>query len=482
MTVDGGGLMDGSSRGRLLLVEDDAAQRRTLAGFLRKRGYDVVEAASAAEAGEAAAPDGIDVLLTDLRLGGPDGIALLTGLRAAAPHVQGIVLTAYGTVEDAVRAMRAGAYDFVAKPVDLARLEVLVEKALEKAALARENRSLREAVQEADAFTGLVGTSRALADVKALVRKVAPTRASVLVLGESGTGKEVVARAIHQLSSRRDGPFVTLNCAVLSESLIESELFGHERGAFTGAAGQKKGRFELAKGGTLFLDEVGDIPLGVQVKLLTVLQTGRFERVGGTQPLEADARVIAATHRDLEQLIAAGRFRGDLYYRLNVVTVRTPPLRERPDDLRPLIAHFLRKHADLSATGIVGVGDEALAALARYAFPGNVRELENLVERALVLAEGPLLGPADFPVEGAGPAAPAGGQGLEDRLAEIERGLLLDALTRHAGNQSAAARELGLSERAVRYKLRKHGLPTALDAFVETSTKTSSSGPGAGGA
>ncbi len=467
--------MESSEKGRLLLVEDDPAQRRTLAGFLRKRGYAVTEAASAADAEQAAAGAGIDVLLTDLRLGGPDGIELLTRLRQAEPHVQGIVLTAYGGVEDAVRAMRAGAYDFVAKPIDLSRLEVLVEKALEKATLSRENRSLREAVDAADAFAGLVGEGPALAAVKALVRKVAPSRASVLVQGESGTGKEVVARALHRLSSRRDGPFVTLNCAVLSEALIESELFGHERGAFTGATALKKGRFELAKGGTLFLDEVGDIPPSVQVKLLTVLQTGRFERVGGTESLETDARVVAATHRDLEQRIATGQFRGDLFYRLNVVTLRLPPLRERPEDLRPLVLHFLRKHADLSTVGVAGVSDEALAVLARHGFPGNVRELENLVERALVLADEPVLGPADFAVGAAAAAPVSGRRGLEDQVAEVERRLLGEALARHGGNQSAAARDLGLSERAVRYKLRKHGLVSALDADVETSTKTSSS-------
>jgi DNA-binding NtrC family response regulator len=453
---------EAAAKARLLLVEDDANQRRLLAGFLRKAGYRVDEAGSAAEAVERAAAGEVDLLITDLRLGGPDGIALLQELRRDHPDLQAIVMTAYGTVEDAVRSMRAGAYDFLPKPVVLDRLEALIAKALEKVGLSRENRALRTAVRAADAFADLVGNGPAVRQVKDVTMKVAPTRASVLILGESGTGKEVVARAIHRLSARRDGPFVTLNCAVLSETLVESELFGHERGAFTGAAVQRKGRFELAKGGTLFLDEVGDIPPAVQVKLLNVLQTGRFERVGGTQVLESDARVIAATHRDLETRIATGEFRADLFYRLNVVTLRMPPLRERPEDLPALVDHFLRKHADLSATGIAGISPAALDLLAQQAFPGNVRELENQIEHALVMAAGPVLEAGDFPVTVAvigpgGSEAPPGG-GLEAQVARLERDLILRALERNGGNRSAAARELGLGERAVRYKMQKLGL------------------------
>jgi two-component system NtrC family response regulator len=454
--------MERSGSARLMVVEDDLGQRRMLSGFLRKAGHDVLEAGSADEAVRLARENDVDLLITDLRLGGPDGIELLQTLRRDHPDVQAIVVTAFGTVADAVRAMRAGAYDFVAKPVDLDRVQALVDKALEKVALARENRSLRREVAVADAFAEWVGGGPAAREVKALAAKVAPTRASVLILGESGTGKEVVARAIHRLSSRRDGPFVTLNCSVLNESLIESELFGHERGAFTGAVGQKTGRFELANGGTLFLDEVGDIPPSVQVKLLNVLQTGRFERVGGTRSLETDARVIAATHRDLAGRIASGEFRADLYYRLNVVTLRMPALRERVEDIPALVAHFLRKHADLAPVGVAGASDGALAALARLPFPGNIRELENLVERALVLSSGPMLEAADFPA-GADAAAGAtdaalSGDGLEAQVARLEHDLIARALARHDGNQSAAARELGLTERAVRYKMRKLGM------------------------
>lgn len=447
---------------RLLVVEDDLGQRKMLSGFLRKAGHEVIEAGSADEAVRLARDREIDLLITDLRLGGPDGVALLEALRSERPDIQGIVVTAFGTVADAVRAMRAGAYDFVSKPVDLERLGALVEKALERVVLSRENRSLRREVEVSDAFTDWVGDGPATREVKALAARVAPSRASVLILGESGTGKEVVARAIHRLSGRRDGPFVTLNCAVLSETLIESELFGHERGAFTGAVGQKPGRFELAKGGTLFLDEVGDIPPSVQVKLLNVLQTGRFERVGGTRSLETDARVIAATHRDLAGRIASGAFRADLYYRLNVVTLHMPALRERTEDIPALVAHFLRKHADLAPAGVVGASEGALAALASHTFPGNIRELENLVERAMVLASGPTLEVDDFPLADVAargvPNLDRSGSGLEAQVARLEHDQITRALKRHGGNQSAAARELGLTERAVRYKMRKLGI------------------------
>jgi len=453
-----------SIRATILLVEDDAPQRRTLGGFLRKRGYAVLEAASAAEAEVQAGAHGVDLLITDLRLGGPDGVAVLRALRARHPDLQGIVLTAYGTVDDAVRAMRAGAYDFMAKPPDLDRLEALIEKALERVLMARENRGLSEAVASSGAFAELVGESAAMREAKQLGAKVAASRASVLILGESGTGKEVLARAIHLASPRRLRPLVSVNCAALPETLIESELFGHEKGAFTGAALARKGRFEVADGGTLFLDEVGDIPPAVQVKLLRVLQAGTFERLGGTERHEVDVRVIAATHRDLGALIREGRFREDLYYRLNVVAITLGPLRERPEDIPLLCDHFVRKHAALAGRRIVGLEPAVLERLQRWPFPGNVRELENWIERAVVLAEGETLTAGDFPPQlfedpggGAAASSPAPG-GLEDQVAELETTLIRAALERNRGNQSAAARDLKLTERAIRYKMRKHGL------------------------
>ena len=444
----------------LLLVEDDRPQRQTLAGFLRKQGYQVLEAGSAAEAEDLVGSGDVDLLLTDLRLGGMDGVTLLERLRRRLPHLQALVFTAYGTIDDAVRAMRAGAYDFLQKPLDLERLQVLVEKALEKVELQRENRSLRELARAAGAFSELVGDSEALRRIKELALKLSATRATVLILGESGTGKEVLARTIHRHSSRRDRPFVVLNCAALPESLVEAELFGHEKGAFTGATGEKKGRFELADGGTLFLDEVGDIPLPVQVKLLGFLQSACFERVGGTSTIQVDVRLIAATHRDLREFMGQGRFREDLYYRINVVSVTMPPLREHREDIPLLVNHFLRKHRDLAPRPVESVAPEVLQRLSAYEFPGNVRELENMVERALALAEGSVLEADDFPLPGGrgGAAAPGDPGNLEQQVARLEIDLINAALRRHGGNKSAAARELGLSERAIRYKMKKYSL------------------------
>jgi two-component system NtrC family response regulator len=411
----------------ILLVEDDDPQRKTLSGFLRKRGYTVLEAASAGQAEQEAEKNAVDLLLTDLRLGGPDGITLLETLKGRHPDLQALVLTAFGTVEDAVRAMRAGAYDFLAKPVDLDRLEALVEKALERVRLARENRSLREVVKSSDVFSELVGGSESMRQVKELAVKVAPSNASVLILGESGTGKEVLARAVHRSSERRGKPFMVINCAAMP---------------------------------TLFLDEIGDIPLPVQVKLLNVLQSGQFQRVGGTKTIEVDVRLITATHRHLEKAIQEGTFREDLFYRLNVVSVTMPPLRDRPGDIPLLVDHFIRKHADLSSVGVDSAAPEVLGKLAAWPFPGNVRELENLIERAVVLAEGSELKLDDFPPQigqGAQPA-PAGEQGLEEQVARLEISLIREALQKNGGNKSAAARDLGLSERAIRYKMKKYSL------------------------
>ncbi|MCP4600114.1 MAG: sigma-54-dependent Fis family transcriptional regulator [Proteobacteria bacterium] len=447
---------------RILLVEDDVPQRKTLAGFLTKRGYEVIEAGSAMQAESEAKKNDLDLLMTDLRLGGPDGIELLYTLKRRHPEIEALVLTAYGTVDDAVRAMRAGAYDFLTKPVDLNRLEALVEKALERVSLTRENRGLREVVKSSGMFSDLVGESDAMKQVKELALKVAPSRASSLVLGESGTGKEVLARAMHRASPRREKPFMTVNCAALSQTLVESELFGHEKGAFTGATGTKKGRFELAHGGTLFLDEIGDIPLATQVKLLGVIQSGCFERVGGTEKLEVDVRIISATHRDLEAQISDGSFREDLYYRLNVVTIVLPPLRNRTEDIPLLVDHFLSKHADLSNMGEVRVEAQVLDRLVTCSFPGNVRQLENWIERAIVLADEPQLTKDDFPIQLFSPQTQSSLKdrkgGLEDQVAHLEITLIKEALRNHNGNKSAAARELELTERAIRYKITKYAI------------------------
>lgn len=451
-------------KGTILLVEDDVPQRTTLSGFLSKKGYAVIEAGSAAKAQQIVHEHKIDLMLTDLRLGGPDGIELLNRLRKVDPDLQAIVITAYGTVKDAVRAMRAGAYDFVSKPVDLDRLEALIEKSLERINLSRENRDLRAILESSGAINSLIGESPAMRKVKELALKVAPSRASVLILGESGTGKEVLARSIHLASPRRSKPFITVNCAALPESLIESELFGHEKGAFTGATIQKKGRFELADQGTIFLDEVGEIPLQIQVKLLNVLQSSTFERVGGTQTLRSDVRVIAATNRDLQVGFREGGFREDLFYRLNVISITMPPLRERSEDIPILVKFFLNKLTDISGRRIVSVDSEVMTKLQTYPFPGNVRELENWIERAVVLADGDRLTHEDFPAQLLGGQETAtriqasDSQGLEGQLASLEIALIKQALQKHYGNQSAAARELKITERSIRYKMKKHGL------------------------
>ena len=385
--------------GTILLVEDDEPQRKTLARFLEHLGYQVLEAHDAASANHVAEDESVTLLLTDLRLGGPDGIALLDDLKGNHPDLQALVMTAYGTVDEAVRAMKAGAYDFIPKPLDLEHLEALLQKASERFHLAQENRCLRKMVESGSTFDKLVGQSRPMQKVKQLAKKVSASRASLLLLGESGTGKEVLARAIHRASPRREKPFVTLNCAVLSETLIESELFGHEKGAFTGANNQKKGRFELAHTGTLFLDEVGDIPLALQVKLLNFLQSGEFERVGSTLTLSVDVRIIAATHRDLRRQIQEGTFREDLFYRLNVVSIRLPPLRERMEDIALLTQHFVDKHADLSNGQAIAVDPRVFDRLAQESFRGNVRQLENWVERAIVLSDQVQLTLGDFPFQ-----------------------------------------------------------------------------------
>jgi len=456
------------SSSTLLLVEDDPAQRMILGGFLRKAGYEVLEAESADAAVKVATRAQVDLLVTDLRLGGQDGVSLLGRLRQEHHGLEAIVLTAYGSVEDAVRAMRAGAFDFLAKPVDLDHLEARVCKALERVRLSSENADLREALAAGEAFEDLIGDSPAMREVRALAARVAKSRASIMISGESGTGKGLLARAIHRASDRQDRPFVAVNLAALPEGLIEAELFGHAAGAFTGAQTAKAGRFERADGGTLFLDELGDVPLATQVKLLEVIQSGTFERVGETTPRMTDVRIITATHRDLPARIQEGRFREDLFYRLNVVELRMPALRERPEDLPLLAARLLAKHRDLGPGVPQEIAPAVMQALRGWPFPGNVRELENWLERALVLAEGPVLTAEDFPpqlfgaparTQTSGPVAPAIlHRPLDVQVAELETSLLKEALAAHGGNKSAAARALGLSERTMRYKLNKYEL------------------------
>jgi DNA-binding NtrC family response regulator len=453
----------------ILIVEDNAPLREAYVAVLRAARHEVREAASAEEALQSGTAPLPEVLVTDLKLPGMDGLGLLREVKGRDPLVEVLVLTAYGTVETAVEAMRAGAFDFLTKPVRMDQLEAKVAAAhrarADRLALRRE-RERREYLEEeigASFNAGrIIGRSRPMLDLFARLEKVARTDSSVLITGESGTGKELVARAIHMQSRRRDGPFVRVNCGALPEGVLESELFGHERGAFTGALRQRRGRFELAEEGTLFLDEIADIGPAVQVRLLQVLQEREFERVGGEETVHVDVRVVAATNRDLREEVAAGRFREDLFYRLFVIPIHLPPLRERREDIPLLVEHFVRRLCEALGRPPVAVGEGALRQLTLYAWPGNVRELENALERAIVLCEGDTLTEADLPfLERAGGGRlefPAGIVPLEEALDRLERTLLERALEQTGGVKAEAARLLAVKPSALYYKLEKHGL------------------------
>jgi two-component system NtrC family response regulator len=447
---------------RVLIVDDEAAQLELVGGFLQKRGFDVALAPDGRAALEAFAREPFDLVLTDQKMPGLSGLELLDAIRARNPETAVIVMTAYGTVEMAVAAIKAGAADYLTKPLNLDELLHRLHQVRERQRLLTENRDLRQALAERHRVEGIIGEGGRMQEVLSLVRRAAPSDATVLIRGESGTGKELIAKAIHHASPRAAGPLVRVNCAALPETLLESELFGHERGAFTGAVASRKGRFEAADGGTLFLDEIGDLPPHLQVKLLRVLQEREIERLGSSRPVPVDVRVLAATHRDLEARVRAGSFRDDLYYRINVVTITLPPLRERREDIPLLVDHFLAAFARKNGKSIRGLTREARDALLRYDYPGNVRELENVIERAVVLARDDVIGIGDLPLVLADPGAEdgerSGRRGLPAAVEGLERRMLQDALGRADGVQTAAAELLGISERVLRYKLRKYGL------------------------
>jgi two-component system response regulator HydG len=456
---------------RLLVADDNDAMRDGMALTLSRAGHEVLAVKGGADCLAAYARRPADVVVTDLRMVPVDGLEVVRRLRERDPDATVIVVSAHGTIASAVEAMRAGATDFIEKPFAPEVLRARVEKAAE---IARERRGARTDRGRAEAMdadrarerdpSGIVGASEPMRRVLEQVRRVAATDATVLVLGESGTGKELVARALHAGSQRAGGPFVSISCAAVPETLLESELFGHERGAFTGAVRRKLGRFELASGGTLFLDEVGELTPAVQVKLLRVLQERRFERVGGEETVEADVRVVSATNRDLAAMVKAGAFREDLYYRLAVVPLTLPPLRERPGDVEALAAHFLEKLGPRAGRRVQGFTPEALELLRRHRWPGNVRELENVVEQALVFAEGALVRPEELPdgLRQAPPAPalplPTGDRSLTDVLEELERQLVLAAYEKARGVKAEAARLLGVKPSALAYKLEKYGI------------------------
>jgi len=444
---------------RILVVDDEPAQRELVSGFLRKHSFDVVEAGGGREAVARFKQEPFDLVLTDQRMPDLSGLEVLEAVRSASPETAVVIMTAYGTIETAVGAIKAGAADYLTKPLNLDELLHRVHRVRERHRLVTENRELREALTERHRVEGIIGDSGQMQEVLSLVRRVAPSDATVLIRGESGTGKELIARALHYASPRAAGPLVKVNCAALAESLLEAELFGHEKGAFTGAVASRKGRFELADGGSLFLDEIGDLPAHLQVKLLRVLQEREFERVGSSRPIKVDVRLLAATHRNLEALVREGRFRDDLYYRINVVTIMLPPLRERREDLPPLIEHFLRVFAEKNGKIVRGLTREAREALLRYDYPGNIRELENLMERAVVLTRDEVIGTEDLPLALETPASDSGdAAGLVAAVEGLERRMIREALAKADGTQTRAAELLGISERVLRYKLKKYGL------------------------
>lgn len=438
----------------LLVVDDEASIRESLAGWLEKDGYKVDTAASGAEALQKMAEKYYDIALIDVKMPEMDGLTLLKKLKEAGYETAVIIMTAYGAIEDAVTAMKLGAYDYLLKPFDLEEISLTINKLVEMQSLARENLILRDRVAKISRFENLIGQSPPMLKLYEMIKDVAATDATVLITGETGTGKELVARAIHAQSPRRYGPFIAVNCGAFTEHLLESELFGHEKGAFTDAKYTKKGRLELAHGGTLFLDEIGDISMKMQIDLLRVLETHEFTRVGGTIPIRSDFRVIAATHQDLEQAIAARTFRRDLYYRLNVFHIQVPPLRERREDIPLLAEHFLRRYAAETNKKIGGIHPEAMQMLLQYDWPGNVRELENIIERAVVLCKGSQIRKEDLPPLTKEGVPPAAGLSLE----EMEKEHISRVLKSVEGNISRAAKILAINRTTLYHKLKKYGL------------------------
>ncbi len=447
---------------RILIADDEKNIRSGLSRALEMDGYEVFSAEDGQAALKVLLREDIDLIISDLRMPRMTGEELLRRVTSAYPAVPVIILTGHGTVDNAVQAMRDGAYDFITKPVNLERLGLLVKRALGRRELARKQQELQAEVRRLESRNGggeLLGRSAAMQQVFDKIAQVAPTRASVLITGESGTGKELVTNALHAASPRKDAPLVKVHCAALSESLLESELFGHEKGAFTGAAGRRKGRFELADGGTVFLDEIGEIHPSVQIKILRVLQERSFERVGGEQTIQVDVRIIAATNRDLKAEVEAGRFREDLYYRLNVVNIHLPPLRERADDIPLLASRFLEEVARENGKDVQGFEPKAAMALRSYSWPGNIRELRNVVESAVVMTRNRYISPDDLPVQvrdGEDEGAVRIPLGIP--MAEAEKMILQANLNALKGNKSRTAELLGIGRKTLHRKIHDYGM------------------------
>jgi two-component system response regulator PilR (NtrC family) len=453
---------------KILVADDEKSMREFLDIMLKKEGYKVTLASNGEEVMKLIEKDIFDLALVDIRMPRQDGISVLKKIKSISPETVVIVMTAYASADTAIKAMKEGAYDYITKPFKIDEIKLIIQNALEKKHLQKENLLLKQVVRDRYHFENIIGQSSKMLELYDLLEKVAPTKTNILITGESGTGKELVAKAIHYNSPRKDKPFVTLNCGAIPESLIESELFGHMRGAFTDAISTKKGLFEVADEGTIFLDEISELPLMMQVKLLRVLQDGEFKRVGGTEDIRVDVRIISATNKNLEEAVREKQFREDLFYRLNVIQIRIPSLRERKEDIPLLTSHFLKKYSEELGKQISQISPEALRVLVQYDYPGNVRELQNIIERAMALETSQELTaqnlssyieeqlpikkrPLDLEI-------PSEGVDLEKIVEDVERTLLLKALDRTKGIKKKAAELLHINFRSMRYRLEKYGL------------------------
>lgn len=452
----------------ILIIDDEDAQRNVLKGYLEKKSYKIYSASSGNEGINLVHNNLIDIVLSDFKMPDKTGLEVLDEVKKINPEISFVILTAYGTIENAVKTMRLGAFDYIPKPVDLDELDLTIERIIENKNLRSEIRLLKNQLQEKFKFDSFISYAPKMEEVLSVASRAADSKATILITGESGTGKEVLAKSIHYISPRKDRPFIAVNIPALPETLLESELFGHEKGAFTGAEKAKKGRFELADKGTIFLDEIGDIPINLQLKLLRVLQEHQIERLGSTENINIDVRIIAATHQNLEDKIKDGSFREDLYYRLNIVSINIPPLRERKEDIVPLTEYFTEKYSMENDRQKLDFSKEAIDLLMKYSFPGNVRELENIIERAVVLSRSEVITVNDLPnvVKGykAEVEIPEKEKGnMVEQVEALEKKLIFDALGQANGNQSLAGRILGITERNLRYKMQKYGIKKAVN-------------------
>lgn len=445
----------------VLIVDDEKNTREGLKTLLELHNYEVDIASDGFQALDKVKMDLPDIVLTDLRMPEMDGIEVLKKIKVLHPDTIVIVLTAYGTVETAVQAMQNGAFHYLTKPINTNELLEILKKAVSMKKLEQENKDLKKQIRENYEFGEIIYSSQEMKNIIETVKQAAPSNASFIITGESGTGKELIARMIHIHSERKNGPFIPVHCAALSETLLESELFGHERGSFTGAVERKLGRFERAHKGTLFLDEIGEIPESMQVKLLRVLQDGEFERVGGTKIIKSDVRVIAATNKNIEDMVRQGKFREDLFYRLNVVSVHLPPLRERRDDIEPLIDFYLDKYARINHKNITKIDEQVRSLLRSYSWPGNIRELRNVIERMVVLSKGPIIDDSHVPRDMVNQGAGVKDTELNNKniqIKDMEREMILNAIKQCKGNKSLVAKQLGISRRTLYRKLEQYNI------------------------